>query len=109
LRDKPILRRSCFKTRQNKIKVGTYIFPGWYRGKGANPFPRVNINNDSEWRLIAKFPSTRPVLGFYDDSLLEEMTGILIGRLKQEFLFLFLIGIGTVEKRDFREPLKTDF
>ena len=54
---------------KTNIKVGTYIFPGWYRGKGSNAFPRVNINNDSEWRLIAKFPSPRPVLGFYDDAL----------------------------------------
>ncbi|RLD11814.1 MAG: hypothetical protein DRI44_02740, partial [Chlamydiae bacterium] len=56
---------------KTNIKVGTYIFPGWYRGKGSNAFPRVNIDNDSEWRLIAKYPKPRPVLGFYDDSLPE--------------------------------------
>ena len=56
---------------KTKIQVGTYIFPGWYRGKGSNAFPRVNINNDSEWRLVAKYPAPRPVLGFYDDSLPE--------------------------------------
>ena len=56
---------------KTNIKVGTYIFPGWYRGKGSNAFPRVNIDNDSEWRLIAKFPKPRPVLGFYDDALPE--------------------------------------
>ena len=31
----------------------------------------MNIDNDSEWRLIAKYPKPRPVLGFYDDSLPE--------------------------------------
>lgn len=56
---------------KTEIKVGTYIFPGWYRGKGSNAFPRVNINNDSEWRLIAKFAKPRAILGFYDDSLPE--------------------------------------
>ncbi len=56
---------------KTKIKVGTYIFPGWYRGKGSNAFPRVNIDYDSEWRLIAMYPKPRPVLGFYDDSLPE--------------------------------------
>ena len=56
---------------KTNIKVGTYIFPGWYRGKGSNAFPRVTIENDSEWRLIAKFPTPRPVLGFYDDALPE--------------------------------------
>jgi len=56
---------------KTNIKVGTYIFPGWYRGKASNAFSRVNIDNDSEWRLIAKFSKPRPVLGFYDDALPE--------------------------------------
>ncbi len=53
------------------IRVGTYIFPGWYRDHDTNDYSYPNHDQDSEWRLIAKFPEPRPLLGFYDDSLPE--------------------------------------
>ncbi len=56
---------------KTKINVGTYIFPGWYRGKKVYTNTSVKIENRSEWRLIAKFPGPRPLLGFYDDSIPE--------------------------------------
>jgi len=54
---------------KTSINVGTYIFPGWYRGKKI--ISNNYVESSSEWRLIAKFPGPRPLLGFYDDSIPE--------------------------------------
>jgi len=53
------------------IRLGAYIFPGWYRDEGRGDYPYRTHDEDSEWRLIAKTPAPRPLLGFYDDSLPE--------------------------------------
>lgn len=54
------------------IKVGTYIFPGWYRQKGTSDYPYPTFDEQSEWMsAIAKVPKPRPLLGFYDDSMPE--------------------------------------
>ncbi len=53
------------------VQVGVYIFPGWYRDKGRGDYPYYTHDEDSEWRLIARCPKPRPLLGFYDDSLPE--------------------------------------
>jgi len=53
------------------IRVGTYIFPGYYRDETTNKYDYHNIDAENEWKIIAKFPKPRPVLGFYDDSLPE--------------------------------------
>ncbi|MBT3379090.1 MAG: hypothetical protein HN742_28115 [Lentisphaerae bacterium] len=56
---------------KTQVKLGTYIFPGWYRDKGKGDYPYQTHDEDSEWRLVAAKPKPRPVLGFYDDSLPE--------------------------------------
>jgi len=53
------------------VAVGVYIFPGWYRDKGRGDYPYPTHDEESEWRLIARRPQPRPLLGFYDDSLPE--------------------------------------
>lgn len=54
------------------IKVGAYIFPGWYRQKGTSDYPYPTFDEQSEWMsAIAKVSKPRPVLGFYDDSMPE--------------------------------------
>ena len=56
----------------SKITLGAYIFPGWYRDAGRGDYPYRTHDEDSEWkRCIAKQPSPRPLLGFYDDSMPE--------------------------------------
>jgi len=54
-----------------EVQIGVYIFPGWYRDKGRGDYPYCTHDEDSEWRLIARCPKPRPILGFYDDSLPE--------------------------------------
>ncbi len=55
-----------------KIKLGAYIFPGWYRNTGRGDYPYRTHDEDSEWKwAVAKQPAPRPLLGFYDDSLPE--------------------------------------
>ncbi len=57
---------------ETSIKVGTYIFPGWYRKAGTNDYPYPTFDEQSEWMsAIAKLPKPRPVLSFYDDSMPE--------------------------------------
>ena len=56
---------------ETDVRVGVYIFPGWYRNEGTNDYDYSTHDEDSEWRLIAEFANPRPVLGFYDDSLPE--------------------------------------
>ncbi len=53
------------------VTLGAYIFPGWYRDKGRGDYPYPTHDEESEWRLIARRPQPRPLLGFYDDSLPE--------------------------------------
>lgn len=54
-----------------EFRVGAYVFPGWYRDQGTTDYDYPSHDEDSEWRLIAKFARPRPLLGFYDDSLPE--------------------------------------
>ncbi len=56
---------------ESSIELGVYIFPGWYRDEGRGDYPYRTHDEDSEWRLVAKKPAPRPLLGFYDDSLPE--------------------------------------
>ena len=53
------------------VTLGVYIFPGWYRDAGRGDYPYRTHDEDSEWRLVARKPAPRPLLGFYDDSLPE--------------------------------------
>lgn len=54
------------------IKVGVYIFPGWYRHPGTSDYPYTCHDDESEWmNAISKVSKPRPVLGFYDDSIPE--------------------------------------
>jgi len=60
------------KPAYSKITLGTYVFPGWYRGEGRGDYPYRTHDEDSEWRrCVVKVPKPRPLLGFYDDSLPE--------------------------------------
>lgn len=56
---------------QTDVTLGVYIFPGWYRDVGRGDYPYRTHDEDSEWRLVARKPAPRPLLGFYDDSLPE--------------------------------------
>lgn len=56
---------------ETDVRVGVYIFPGWYRNTGTTDYDYSNHDEESEWRLIAQFAHPRPLLGFYDDSLPE--------------------------------------
>lgn len=56
---------------KSEISLGVYIFPGWYRDKGKSDYPYPTHDEDSEWRLVAREPRPRPLLGFYDDSMPE--------------------------------------
>lgn len=54
------------------IKVGVYVFPGWYRHPGTSDYPYTCHDDQSEWMIaISKVSKPRPVLGFYDDSMPE--------------------------------------
>ena len=54
------------------IKVGVYVFPGWYRHPGTSDYPYTCHDDQSEWMTaIAKVSKPRPILGFYDDSMPE--------------------------------------
>ena len=53
------------------VDVAAYVFPGWYRDAGRGDYPYRTHDEDSEWRLVARQPKPRPLLGFYDDSLPE--------------------------------------
>ncbi|RKX43457.1 MAG: hypothetical protein DRP64_08170, partial [Verrucomicrobia bacterium] len=67
--DYPVPQPKLVKT---DTRVGTYIFPGYYRvDQSINSEERHTIDAECEWDIIAKFAEPRPVLGFYDDSLPE--------------------------------------
>jgi hypothetical protein len=56
---------------QTVTRVGTYIFPGWYRSPKTNDYPYPNHDQESEWPSIRKVFASMPLLGSYDDSLPE--------------------------------------
>ncbi|MEN8255257.1 MAG: glycoside hydrolase family 99-like domain-containing protein [Verrucomicrobiota bacterium] len=67
--DYPVPKPRPVKT---DIRVGTYIFPGYYRlDQSTNSEERHTIDAECEWDIIVPFSEPRPVLGFYDDSLPE--------------------------------------
>lgn len=53
------------------VRVGTYIFPGWYRSPLTSDYPYANHDQESEWETIARFETPRPILGYYNDALPE--------------------------------------